>query len=63
MVEVDPGHLAAFQGQLETPGRYVMISTVTHESILEVLVPERVTKVSIWLNHHRWADKVIVGLA
>jgi hypothetical protein len=60
--EVDPGSGAAFNGILETPSRSVKISNVTHDAFLEMDVPDRATRVRIWLNHPRWANKVIIGL-
>jgi hypothetical protein len=60
--EVDPGGNPAFHGDLETPNRAVVVSTVERETVLEAKVPETRTHVRIWINHLRWPDKVIVGL-
>jgi hypothetical protein len=59
--EVDPGDHPAFDGNLETPGRSVVISTVEGETVLEARVPDTHTRTRIWLNDSRWPDKVIVG--
>jgi hypothetical protein len=60
--DVDPGDHPVFDGELETPGRIVVISTVERKTVLETRVPDTHTRVRIWLNHPRWPDKVIVGL-
>ena len=60
--EVDPGDQPVIDGDLETPGRVVVISTVERKSVLEARVPDTQTRVRIWLNHPRWPDKVVVGL-
>jgi hypothetical protein len=60
--EVDPGTDPVFDRDLETPNRAVVVSTVERETVLEAKVPGKRTHVRIWVNHPRWADKVIVGL-
>jgi hypothetical protein len=60
--DVDPGHAPAFDGDLETPNRVVVVSTVDDQTILQANVPTSKTHVRIWINHPRWPDKVIVGL-
>src|SRR5262245_57467372 len=61
-VEVDPGVEPAFDGDLETPHRAVIVSTVERNTIPESKVTVTRTRVRIWVNHPRWPDKVIVGL-
>lgn len=51
-----------FDGTLKTPTQYVVVRTVTHETILEMSVAELNTRVRIWLSHPRWPDKVVIGL-
>jgi hypothetical protein len=62
MNEVDPGSRPAFDGVLETPSRAVVVSTVDGDTVLQANAAEPRTHVTIWLNHDRWPDKVIVGV-
>lgn len=62
MSEVDPGTDPAFEGMLETPGRAIVISTVTAETVMKTIVPGQRTRVRIWVNHPRWPDKIIIGV-
>jgi len=59
--EVDPGKPPAFDGQLETPNRMIMISTVEGKPILQEAVPETTTHVRAWVNNSSMPDEVIVG--
>jgi hypothetical protein len=47
---------------LETPGRAIVISTVTAETVMKTIVPGQRTRVRIWVNHPRWPDKIIIGV-
>lgn len=60
--EVDPGFPPAFEGDLATPNRAVVVSTVERKSVLESRVPEMRTHIRIWISHPRWPEKIIVGL-
>jgi hypothetical protein len=60
--ELDAGGPAAFDGELETPSRRVVISSVEGITILDSTVPKPRTHVTIWVNHPRWPDRVIIGL-
>ncbi len=60
--EVDPGRVPAFEGELETPSRTVIVSTVNLETVLRTAVQNAQTKVKIWLSHPQWPEKVIVGV-
>lgn len=60
--EVDPGGNPAFEGDLETPGGAITISTVDNEKVLEMKVTGARTHVRVWINHPRWPDKVTVGV-
>ena len=60
--EVDPGTTPAFEGELETPHRAVVITTVDLETVLKMDVLGARTHVSIWLSHPRWPKKVTIGL-
>lgn len=61
--EIAPGHVPAYDGELETPHRVVTISTVEGEAVLEASVPERSTRVRVWVNRPREPDVIKVGLA
>jgi hypothetical protein len=60
--QVELDERPAFDGNLETPNRAVVVSTVEWKTILEVRVPKTCTHVRIWVSHPRWPDKVIIGL-
>jgi hypothetical protein len=59
--DVDPGSSPVFDGDLETPHRSVIVSTVEGSKVLQSKVPETHTRVRIWVSHPQWPDKVIVG--
>jgi len=59
--EVDPGKPAAFDGQLETPNRTIVISTVEGKSILKEDVDQATTHVQAWVNDSSMPHKIIVG--
>jgi hypothetical protein len=61
-VEVSPGGDPVFEGELSTPNRAVVISTVEREEVLKRDVPQTRTRVRIWLSHPRWPEKVIIGV-
>lgn len=60
--EVDPGVRAAFDGNLETPNRTVVVSTVERKEVLSAKVPSVMTRVRIWVNHANEPDKVTIGI-
>ncbi len=60
--EVDTGRAPAFEGELETPSRTVVISTVEWEEVLRVQVASARSLVKIWLSHPKWPEKVVIGL-
>ena len=60
--EVDPGVRPAFNGELETPHRSVVVLTVEGTTVLRASVPKTVTRVRIWVSHPRWPERVIIGL-
>lgn len=59
--QVDPGTPPAFDGELETPNRSVVISTVERETILKENVPNTTTRIRAWVNKPSMPDQVIVG--
>ena len=60
--EVDPGTVPAFEGDLETPHRAVIVSTVDRKTVMKMDVPGTRTHVRIWLSHPRWPEKIWIGL-
>ena len=60
--EVDPGTLPAFEGDLKTPHRAVVITTVDDKAVMKMNVPSERTHVCIWLSHPRWPEKIAIGL-
>lgn len=59
--KIDPGKPPAFDGQLETPNRMIVISTVEGKSILQEVVPDAATHVRVWVNNPSMPDKVVIG--
>lgn len=59
--EVDPGYEAAFKGDLETPHRTLIVSTVELETVLKSKVPSIRTHIRIWLSHPRWPEQIFIG--
>lgn len=60
--EVNPGGQPVFEGDLETPNRVIVVSTVTLETVLEQSVPGTRTHIRIWYSHPRWPEKVTIGV-
>jgi hypothetical protein len=60
--EVGPGGPPAFDSQLDTPNRSVVISNVYSEIALSEPVRNTRTRVRIWVNRLREPDRIIVGL-
>jgi hypothetical protein len=60
--DIDPGGPPTFEGDLETPSRWLKIRSVDGKAILDISVSDGNTRVRIWLSHPQWPDKVIVGL-
>jgi hypothetical protein len=60
--EVNPGTPAAFEADLETPHRAVIVSTVDHKAVMRMDVSGTRTHVCIWLSHPRWPEKIWIGL-
>jgi len=48
--EVNPGELPAFDADLETPNKAVVVWTVERETVLETTVPTSQTRVRIWVT-------------
>lgn len=60
--DVNPGNSPAFEGDLETPHRAVIVSTVDHKTVMSMIVSKTRTHVRIWLSHPRWPEKIAIGL-
>lgn len=60
--EVDPGGQPAFDGDMETPSRGIIISTVDLKTVLQQDLPDTRTRIRIWLSHPQWPEKVVVGV-
>jgi hypothetical protein len=61
--EVEPAQdVPAFDGELETPSRSVVLSTADWQTLLRVEVPSFRTRVRIWLSHPQWPDRITIGL-
>ena len=59
---VDPGGKSAFDGIMETPDRFIILSTVEGETVLNSAVPSKPTRLRIWVNHPNEPVKVQIGL-
>ena len=60
--EVDPGNGPVLTGRLETPSRKLAVRSVVGQTILEALVPDRVTSIRIWVNDPNEPDRVTIGI-
>jgi hypothetical protein len=60
--DVDPGQPPAFDGNLETPNRAVVVLTLDDPLVLRQPVRNARTRVRIWVNRLQQADQVIVGV-
>jgi hypothetical protein len=60
--EVGPQHAPAFDSQLDTPNRRVIISKVYSEIALTEPICNTRTRVRIWVNRLPGSDRIIVGL-
>ena len=61
--DVDPGRAPAFEGDLETPHRLVVIRTVDDKTVIKADVPDVRTHVRIWYSHPRWPERVVIGVS
>ena len=50
-----------FIGQLETPNHAIMVEIVPGKTILEQRVASDRTQLSVWVNHPREPDNVVIG--
>lgn len=62
VAEVDPGWPAEFTGDLSTSSRTVIVSDVMGDTLLRRDVPGDVTRITVWLSHPEWPEKVVIGL-
>jgi len=61
VAEVAPGYESSFEGAIETPSGKIAIVDVPGNRILEAEVFGRTTAITIWRNHPKWPDQVIIG--
>lgn len=59
--DVKSSYDMVFDGMLEIPNREIVISTVEDEPLLQTKIPDRFTRVRIWLSHPKWPEQVIVA--
>ena len=59
--DVNPGSSPVFDGNLETPNRSIVVSTVEREVVLKEDVPEMTTRVRAWVNKPLMPDQVVIG--
>lgn len=59
---IAPGSSPAFDGTIVTPSRIVKVFDVVWKPLLEISVPTVTTRIRIWKNRPRFADKIIIGL-
>ena len=60
--EVDEGEDPVFEGAIKTPSRILCVRTVDAKTIIEVPVPETLTKLKIWANKPLEASKILIGV-
>jgi hypothetical protein len=60
--EVDPGAVPAFDGNLDTPDRTVVVSTVDLRKMASIQVTGDATRVRIWVNDSTVPDRVTIGV-
>jgi hypothetical protein len=63
MISINPGRPAVHEGILETPLNKIVLSLATGEKPLEVEVPTRETRLSVWANHPRLPTAVLIGFS
>ncbi len=56
----DEGLQLVFEGQLETPGRLVSMSTSQEDRVMEVPVSGDTATLTVWLSDLRWPERVLV---
>jgi hypothetical protein len=61
--DVDAGHAPKFDGLLKIPSGILSVQNVIHEPLLTMDVSSPIVRVQVWLNHPRWANKVIIGVS
>jgi hypothetical protein len=59
---VDPGSAPAFDEQLRTPSRKIIVRSVEGTTFLELPVPTAVTRVRVWVNDSQEPDRVLIGV-
>ena len=49
-----------FEGEIETPGRLVSMSTSQDDRLIEVAVSDVTAKLTVWLSDLKWPERVLV---
>jgi hypothetical protein len=60
-MEIGPDRKPDFDGELETPKRIVGVFTTERQTILSRTVPDRRTRIRIWVSHPRWPERILIG--
>lgn len=62
LTDVEPGRPPDFTSVLKTPGGRAVVRDVLDEVVVSMPSARDMTRISIWLSHPEWPDKVIIGL-
>lgn len=60
-ISVGPEFHLAFDGEIDTPNKEVMVSDIDVDGLLRAAVPSEKTRIRVWLNDRKLADRVIIG--
>jgi hypothetical protein len=52
----------AFNGEIKTPNKQIVVSTALLETVLAIDVSRRNTRIWIWRNHPTEPDEIVVGI-
>jgi hypothetical protein len=59
--EAPDGLDLVFEGAVATPTRTLVVNTVMAEELLGATVPEKTTRLRIWVDHQTWPKRVVIG--
>lgn len=60
-VDLAPEFRLVFEGVMTTPSKEIMVSNVEVEPLLKTAVDDLQTRIFVWMDHHRWPQRVIIG--
>lgn len=60
--DVTPGNPPAFEGEVSTPSRRIVLETAERKTLLEMPTSQPTTKIQIWTNRTKDPDRIIIGL-